>query len=311
MVNLKLYLRFGMLINPTNGYTKIILIFTAILDGAMHANSKYPDMDEFIELCRAVSRIVRDEPNILRINSQNVLIVGDIHGDHDAMERIMNIQCNYDHVVFLGDYVDRGPESVRCLYDVMTLKIQNPNRITMLRGNHEDLRLNVYYGFMDEILTLYGEKEPGIEANKMFRFLPYCAVINNKIFAVHGGISSKIKNINDINKYKRGKYAVPKAIAELLWNDPRNGINGFVYNTNRGGFYFFGEDALTDFLSTNGLQMIIRSHEYASEGFWYMWDRKLLTIFTTGVYIPWASNTRCVAAVKNLDIRVLSIDEVK
>ena len=53
--------------------------------------------------------------------------------------------------VFLGDYVDRGPNSVQTVLSLFLRKVLNPDKIFLIRGNHEVANINKKYGFRDEV----------------------------------------------------------------------------------------------------------------------------------------------------------------
>ena len=80
-------------------------------------------------------------------NYKRILAVGDIHGIYEKLISLMElIQFNPDDdmLIFLGDYIDRGPQSLECLDYVMNLYKQYPERVIPLLGNHEVMCLNYY-----------------------------------------------------------------------------------------------------------------------------------------------------------------------
>ena len=121
----------------------------------------------------------------------------------------------------MGDYVDRGNSSVECFELILALKVRYKDRMTILRGNHESCDINKIYGFYDECQKKYGTDKVWKLFTDVFSCLPLVALIDNKIFSVHGGLSpslSKIDNIREVDRFKDIPHSGP--MCDLLWSDP-------------------------------------------------------------------------------------------
>ena len=109
-----------------------------------------------MKILNEVCNFVKNEPNLLYLEDP-VNIVGDIHGQFHDTKEIFRIGGTPDNTkyLFLGDYVDRGIYGMEVLISIVTLKLNCPNRIFMLRGNHESRIMTKTYGFFMEVLEKY------------------------------------------------------------------------------------------------------------------------------------------------------------
>jgi serine/threonine-protein phosphatase PP1 catalytic subunit len=128
-----------------------------------------------------------------------VVIGTDIHGQYYDLLRFMNDAGSPPDTsfLFLGDYVDRGKQSIESLCLLFCYKIKYPHKVSLLRGNHEDQNITKIYGFLDECKRRYNMKLWKQFIN-LFNHFPVSATINNKILCMHGGLSPELKSLSQI-----------------------------------------------------------------------------------------------------------------
>ena len=159
----------------------------------------------------------------------------------------------------MGDFVDRGYYSVETFLLLLALKVRYPERITLIRGNHESRQITQVYGFYDECLRKYGSVNVWRYCTSIFDYLALAAIIDNKIFCVHGGLSPSISTLYHIRSIDR-KQEVPHDVAMcyLMWSDPDDSAGWSV--STRGAGYLFGGDIVEKFNRENKINLICRAH---------------------------------------------------
>jgi len=235
-------------------------------------------------LCHAVRDIFISQPILLELEAP-IKIVGDIHGQYYDLLRLFEYggfppEANY---LFLGDYVDRGKQSLETVCLLLAYKVKYPENFFLLRGNHECASINRIYGFYDECKRRYSIKLWKTFTD-CFNTLPVSAVVDEKILCMHGGLSPELKSFEQIRRIMRPT-DIPDSglLCDLLWSDPDKDISGWGEN-DRGVSYTFGPDVITKFLNKHDLDLICRAHQVVEDGYEFFARRQLVTLFSAPNY---------------------------
>lgn len=252
-------------------------------------------------LCHQLKSSLLQTPNIMHITSP-ITVVGDIHGQYHDLLEIFNIggpppNTSY---LFLGDYVDRGYYSVETITLLICLKLRYPDRIFLIRGNHESRTITTNYGFYTEVLNKYnGSSAVWTYITDVFDYLPLGAIIDNKIFATHGGLSPSCQQLDQIRAVDRFKEIPHDGImADLVWSDPDPEIVDFKVSP-RGAGYLFGSDVVHKFCRDNNLVQIIRAHQLCNEGYVSYWNGKCVTVWSAPNYCYRCGNKASVLEISD------------
>ncbi|EGT58420.1 hypothetical protein CAEBREN_08541 [Caenorhabditis brenneri] len=253
---------------------------------------------ELVELCyRARESFWRGKVK-LEIDAP-VNICGDIHGQFEDLLAIFELagQCPENKYLFLGDYVDRGPFSIEVITLLFTLHVLYPDRMLLLRGNHESRPVNMQYGFYLECRKRYSEKL--YDAFQLaFYCMPLCAVVHKKIICMHGGISEDLIDLAQLEKVDR-PCDIPDigVIADLTWADPDDKVPGYG-GSPRGAGRSFGPEAVKQFLNMHNLELVVRAHQVVMDGYEFFAEKKLVTIFSAPAYCGQFENAGVVLKVQ-------------
>ena len=206
-----------------------------------------------ISMCETAAEIFSEEPVMLEI-VEDCVVLGDIHGHILDLLRFfakLGWPPNKKYL-FLGDIVDRGEFSIETATIVFGLKVLFPQHVNIIRGNHEFPDMYRSCGFSSELESIYHDPRVEESFTKMFSFLPLSARINQKILCLHGGIGPSIKNISSFSTLGRPIFSSSSdIILSMVWSDPSEYITGFQVSP-RGNGYYFGGNALTEFLESCG-----------------------------------------------------------
>ncbi|OIW02700.1 hypothetical protein TanjilG_29476 [Lupinus angustifolius] len=209
----------------------------------------------------------------------------DIHGQYSDLLRLFEYgglppNANY---LFLGDYVDRGKQSLETICLLLSYKIKYPENFFLLRGNHECASINRIYGFYDECKRRFNVRLWKAFTD-CFNCLPVAALIDDKILCMHGGLSPELTHLDEIRNLPR-PVAIPDTglLCDLLWSDPGRDVKGWGMN-DRGVSFTFGPDTVAEFLAKHGLDLVCRAHQVVEDGYEFFADRQLVTIFSAPNY---------------------------
>ena len=185
--------------------------------------------------------------------------------------------------LFLGDYVDRGKQSLETICLLLAYKIKYPENFFLLRGNHECASINRIYGFYDECKRRYSIKLWKTFTD-CFNCLPVCAVVDEKIICMHGGLSPDLHQLSQISRIMRPTDVPDQGLlCDLLWSDPDKDVKGWGEN-DRGVSYTFGADVVTSFLDKHDLDLVCRAHQVVEDGYEFFAKRQLVTVFSAPNY---------------------------
>ncbi|KAI0691643.1 Metallo-dependent phosphatase [Earliella scabrosa] len=250
-------------------------------------------------LCERVRSILLEESNIQPVSSP-VTICGDIHGQFwDLLELLrkggMVPETSY---IFMGDFVDRGHYSLETVSLLLVLKAKYPDKVTLLRGNHESRQITQVYGFYDECQQKYGSAQVWKACCSVFDYLNLAAIIDGKTLCVHGGLSPDIRTLDQIRVLSRAQ-EIPHegAFCDLMWSDPDDIENWAV--SPRGAGWLFGGSVTREFNHVNSLQLIARAHQLVQEGYKHMFDEQLVTVWSAPNYCYRCGNMASILTIRD------------
>jgi serine/threonine-protein phosphatase PP1 catalytic subunit len=252
---------------------------------------------EITGLVTKAREVFISQPILLELEAP-LKICGDIHGQYFDLLRLFDYggfppEANY---LFLGDYVDRGKQSLETICLLLAFKVKFPENFFLLRGNHECSSINRLYGFYDECKRRYNFKVWKMFGD-CFNCLPVCAIIDDKIICMHGGLSPDLTNLEQITRVMRPTEVPDEGLlCDLLWSDPDKDIKGWAENE-RGVSYVFGQEIISTFLKKHELDLICRAHQVVEDGYEFFAKRQLVTVFSAPNYCGEFDNSAALMSV--------------
>eukprot|EP01043_Picozoa_sp_COSAG02_P020844 COSAG02_NODE_1039_length_15040_cov_70.746737_4_plen_286_part_00 len=161
------------------------------------------EQEEIKRVLTKCREVFMQQPPLLELNAP-INICGDIHGQYPDLLRMFEFgrfppESNY---LFLGDYIDRGKQSLEAIMLLLCFKIKYPENFFLLRGNHEASQINRIYGFYDECKRRYNVKVWKL-FNDCFNCLPFVGIVEEKIICMHGGLSPSLSNMDQLRQIRR------------------------------------------------------------------------------------------------------------
>jgi len=253
--------------------------------------------NEIRELCYRSREIFIQQPILLELEAP-IKICGDVHGQYYDLLRLFEYggfppDANY---LFLGDYIDRGKQSLETVCLLLAYKIKYPENFFLLRGNHECASINRIYGFYDECKRRYTIKLWKVFTD-CFNCLPIAAIVDDKILCMHGGLSPELNKVDTIKNIVRPT-DVPDTglLCDLLWSDPDKDVSDWGEN-DRGVSFTFGEEIVTKFTNRNDIDLICRAHQVVEDGYEFFCKRQLVTLFSAPNYCGEFDNSGAMMSV--------------
>jgi diadenosine tetraphosphatase ApaH/serine/threonine PP2A family protein phosphatase len=265
-------------------------------------------------------RILKLQPMLVRAHG-HAKVYGDIHGqlaDLLALFREHGFPSNRSggdielvSYIFDGDFVDRGPQQVEVALLLLSLKVAFPDRVVLLRGNHEFKEMNESspLGFHNACAqhALAGPHGQLVynRVHEAFDWLPFAALVEESVLVVHGGIGDGNWSIDWLSHlecrpvkslFSPDQNCVPgtllhRNLLNIVWSDPITDPKPMEWqphyrDSDRGSseFVAFSSETTREFCARNGISLIIRGHEVAERGYEMLHGGHLCTVFSARNY---------------------------
>ncbi|KAH7726670.1 protein phosphatase [Aphelenchoides avenae] len=267
--------------------------------------------EELHEICLRSREQFMLEPTLLRITPP-LFVLGDLHG------QFLDLRRFFEHLgapprqryLFLGDYVDRGSCSLETVSILLAMKILYPQHIHMLRGNHETRAVNRKYGFVEECKQRFGE-EQGLQLwtdyQHVFNCMPFAALVADRIFCAHGGISENLVSWKQFDRVVRPTDVCEVGpLADVIWSDPSTEVPGYAHSP-REISKTFGAKALENFCKTLKVDLVVRAHQCPDKGYETFGDKRCVTIFSAPSYCEGNNDAATLHISKSLECTIYTM----
>ncbi|KAJ1607337.1 calcineurin-like phosphatase [Cryptosporidium canis] len=282
---------------------------------------------EIMNLCDRVVQIIRNENSLIEVDgSCSSRIFGGIHGQLiDLLHFFEHFSWPHFHrgdilsmkYIFLGDYVDQGKFSLEVISILFSLKIMFPDKVFLLRGNHEDAYINSIYGFRLECKQKFGVNGDIIweRINDAFEFLSISALIDNNVLCIHSGIGRDVKKVDHLSNIPKPIHVrseellkssdfystripeIDRQILECLWSnvsemaDVEKSVNRQIDETDaersrevytiEKDIYSYDSYYIKDFMDRNSIKLIIETSDYCKDGYGYNANGRVISLIST------------------------------
>jgi protein phosphatase len=223
------------------------------------------------------------EGALLTLDRSPAVVVGDIHGDLKALSTILQdtgVEERFGEgwrLVFMGDYADRGQDSLGVYEAVLRLKVEHPRNVVLMRGNHEALEMIPIqpHDLPEQLRALHGSRAGAIYGSllALHPLLPSSAIHGGRTLLIHGGVFRGISH-RALAKPKR------EELEMMLWNDPCEEAEMTSFSP-RGAGTRFGPWVTCEALKSLGVEQVVRSHSAVPKGYRFNHDGRVLTVFSS------------------------------
>lgn len=199
-------------------------------------NGNYVNSSFLAELLLETTEHLHQLPNVVEVSRQKdlsnsafrgqVTVIGDLHGQFRDLETLLDrngligTPSPHNQIIVNGDMIDRGDMSIEILAVLMVYVLLEPGSVHLLRGNHEhSSSLRKSTGFDAELERKYPQDSTlRWFFAQLFDALPIAAVVDEKVFVVHGGLGATSANMTVAQINKEDRSAKSTFLHELLWN---------------------------------------------------------------------------------------------